>query len=65
MQKWKMKLNLKTIQIKDDNMKKLIALIAIITTLFAIKAYACYTQTYIVNGKIINCTTCGNVTNCF
>lgn len=46
-------------------MKKIIAFLAIIAALFAIKAYACYTQTYIVDGRIINCTTCGNVTNCF
>lgn len=46
-------------------MKKVIAFLAIVAALFAIKAYACYTQTYIVDGRIINCTTCGNVTNCF
>ncbi len=46
-------------------MKKLIALLSIVAALFAIKAYACSTQTYIVDGRIINCTTCGNVTNCF
>jgi hypothetical protein len=46
-------------------MKKVIATLGIVAALFAIKAYACYTQTYIVNGKIITCTTCGNVTNCF
>lgn len=26
--------------------------------------YACRIQTYIIDGKIINCTICGNVTNC-
>lgn len=28
-------------------------------------AYACQTQTIIVNGKITVCTVCGNVVNCF
>lgn len=46
-------------------MKKRIAILAIVAALFAIKAYACYTQTYIMGGKIVTCTTCGNVTNCF
>lgn len=46
-------------------MKKGIAILAIIAATFAIKAYACYTQTYILGGKIVTCTTCGNVTNCF
>lgn len=45
-------------------MKKVIAVVGIVVALFAIKAYACYTQTYIVDGRMINCTTCGNVTNC-
>ena len=31
----------------------------------AIDAFACVTQTVIIDGKIINCTTCGTVTNCF
>lgn len=46
-------------------MKKLLVVVGIIAVLFAIKVYACTTQTYIVDGRIINCTTCGNVTNCF
>jgi hypothetical protein len=28
-------------------------------------AYACQTQTIIVNGKITVCTVCGSVVNCF
>jgi hypothetical protein len=44
-------------------MKKLLV-VGVITVLFAIKAYACTTQTYIVDGRMINCTTCGNITNC-
>ena len=28
-------------------------------------AYACQTQTIIVNGKMTTCTICGNVVNCF
>ena len=46
-------------------MKKLLVVVGVIVALFAIKAYACSTQTYIVDGRIINCTTCGNVTNCY
>jgi hypothetical protein len=46
-------------------MNKLIAVAGVIVAIFAMKAYACSTQTYIVDGRIINCTTCGNVTNCF
>lgn len=33
--------------------------------LLATGAYACQTQTIIVNGKITTCTICGNVVNCF
>jgi len=51
--------------VKTNQNKKLLVLAGVIVALFAIKAYACYTQTYIVDGRIINCTTCGNVTNCF
>jgi len=51
--------------VKTNQKKKLLVLVGVIVALFAIKAYACYTQTYIVDGRIINCTTCGNVTNCF
>jgi hypothetical protein len=29
------------------------------------EAVQCFTQTYIINGQIMTCTTCGNVTNCF
>lgn len=50
---------------KTNQKKKLLLLVGVIVALFAIKAYACYTQTFIVDGRIINCTTCGNVTNCF
>ena len=46
-------------------MKKVIIATGIVLALVALKAYACYTQTYIVDGRIINCTTCGNVTNRF
>jgi hypothetical protein len=28
-------------------------------------AYACQTQTIIVNGKMTTCTVCGNVVSCF
>jgi hypothetical protein len=51
--------------VKTNQKKKLLLVVGVIVALFAIKAYACYTQTFIVDGRIINCTTCGNVTNCF
>jgi hypothetical protein len=43
-------------------MKKLLV---IILALVAIKAYACTTQTVIIDGRMFTCTTCGNVTDCF
>lgn len=46
-------------------MKKLAIVLGIVLSLVALRAYACYTQTYIIDGRIVNCTTCGNVTNCF
>lgn len=46
--------------------KILIWLALIVLTLgLALDVFACYTQTLIIDGRIINCTTCGNVTNCF
>jgi len=36
----------------------------IVLALITIKVYACETQTIIIDGRIITCTTCGNVTNC-
>ena len=50
---------------KINQTKKLLVLVGIIVALVAIKAYACYTQTIIVDGRIINCTTCGDVTTCY
>ena len=50
---------------KTNQKKKMLLVVGVIVALFTIKAYACYTQTFIVDGRIINCTTCGNVTNCF
>ncbi len=45
-------------------MKKIIA--ALLTNLLIFSsAYACQTQTIIVNGKITTCTICGNVVSCF
>ena len=46
-------------------MKKLMIVTGIVLSLIALRAYACYTQTYIMGGKIVTCTTCGTVTNCF
>ena len=43
-----------------------IAIVAgVILVLIALKAYACSTQTIIIDGRIVNCTTCGDVTNCY
>ena len=50
---------------KINQKKKLLVAIGIIVALFAIKAYACYTQTIIIDGRIVNCTTCGDVTTCY
>ena len=50
---------------KTNQKKTLLVLVGVIVALFAIKAYACYTQTIIVDGRIVNCTTCGDVTTCY
>jgi len=42
-------------------MKKLIVAGLLLTVTYA---YACHIQTYVIEGRIINCTTCANVTNC-
>jgi len=42
-------------------MKKLIIAGLLLSATYA---YACHVQTYVINGKIINCITCGSVTNC-
>lgn len=45
-------------------MKK--TLLAFVTfMLLGTVAYACQTQTIIVNGKMTACTVCGNVVSCF
>lgn len=46
-------------------MKKLLVVLSIAIALYAIKAYACYTETLIIDGRVINCTVCGDVTNCY
>jgi len=51
--------------VKTNQKKKLLVVIGIIVALFAIKAYACYTQTIIIDGRVVNCITCDDVTNCF
>jgi len=35
-------------------MKKIAIITGIVLSLIALRAYACYTQTYIVDGRIIN-----------
>jgi hypothetical protein len=46
-------------------MKKIAIITGFILALVALRAYACTTQTYIVDDRIITCTTCGETTNCF
>lgn len=43
-------------------MKKIIAAVLLFSSAYV---YACTTQTIIVGGKMMTCTTCGTVTNCF
>ncbi len=45
-------------------MNKLTIITGIIIAVLTLKAYACSTETIIIDGRIINCTTCGSVTNC-
>ena len=47
------------------NKTKLAIMAGIILALIAIKAYACSTQTIIIDGRVVNCTTCGDVTTCY
>lgn len=50
---------------KERDMKKAL-LVAVTFMLLGITgAYACQTQTIIVNGKMTTCTVCGSVVNCF
>ena len=46
-------------------MKKALLVAVTFMLLGVTGAYACQTQTIIVNGKITTCTVCGNVVNCF
>jgi hypothetical protein len=46
-------------------MKKLLIAAVAVMLLGITGAYACQTQTIIVNGKITVCTVCGSVVNCF
>jgi len=39
------------------------SLLAILLS-FTINAYACTLKTYIVDGRVITCSICGNVINC-
>lgn len=49
---------------KENKMKKaLLGLVAF--AVLSATAYACQTQTIIVNGKMTTCTVCGSVVNCF
>lgn len=42
-------------------MKKIIATVLLLGSTYV---YACNTQTIIVGGKVMTCTTCGTVTSC-
>lgn len=42
-------------------MKKLFILTI---ALIALNAYACETHTYIIDGRLITCMTCNNITTC-
>jgi len=46
-------------------MKKILISTVTVMLLGITGAYACQTQTIIVNGKITVCTVCGSVVNCF
>ena len=55
---------MRTFLFEENKMKK--ALLAAVTfMLLGTGAYACQTQTVIVNGKMTVCTVCGSVVNCF
>jgi hypothetical protein len=47
---------------KENHMKKIVAIALFLASAYAM---ACTTQTIIVGGKMMTCTTCGTVTNCF
>jgi hypothetical protein len=40
------------------------SLLVIILLSFTINAYACETHTYIIDGRMLVCTTCGTITTC-
>ena len=50
---------------KENIMKKLLLTAITFLTIGMTGAYACQTQTVIVNGKMTVCTVCGSVVNCF
>jgi hypothetical protein len=39
-------------------------LLILLIALFSMNAYACTIKTYIVDGRVITCSICGNVINC-
>jgi hypothetical protein len=43
-------------------MKKIVAVVLFLASTYAV---ACTTHTIIVGGKMMTCTTCGTITNCF
>ena len=49
---------------KESSMKKIIASLLAVLALGSNAAFACQTQTIIVNGKVIICTYCPNYVMC-
>lgn len=39
-------------------------LLILLIALFSMNAQACETHTYIIDGRIITCMTCNNITTC-
>lgn len=39
-------------------------LLILFIALFSINAHACETHTYIIDGRLITCMTCNNITTC-
>ena len=49
---------------EENNMKKIICGLVAAMALLSNQAFACQTQTIIVNGKVIICTYCPNYVMC-
>lgn len=49
---------------KENDMKKIIASLLAVLALGSNAAFACQTQTIIINGKVVICTYCPNYVMC-